>query len=59
MIEILAPTLLILLSLLVGLTGLGRRPGFWVAFIGSLVLTPYIMFLVLYLMVWRRDQLKR
>lgn len=55
--EFLIPAVYIVLSMLVGIASIGRRPGFMLGFIGSLLLTPYLMFLVLYLTVWRRNRL--
>lgn len=54
MTEVLIPVTHLLLSLLVGLTAMGRRPGFLVTFIASLIFTPYLVFLILYVFLWRR-----
>lgn len=42
-------TYYLLVSFLVGLCCIGRRPGFFMAFILSLVITPFLALLILYI----------
>jgi hypothetical protein len=39
----------LLVALLVGLCGIGRRPGFLLTFLLSILITPFVVLLLLYL----------
>lgn len=39
----------LILSIMVGLCAVGRKPGFLVAFLASWLITPFVMLLILYI----------
>ncbi|AFK57208.1 hypothetical protein [Tistrella mobilis] len=45
---LLLPTIYVVMSVMVGLCGAGRKPGFVVSFLLSLLVTPFVMLLLLY-----------
>jgi|TARA_B100000965_G_scaffold399244_1_gene418820 hypothetical protein len=42
------PIIYVVMSVMVGLCGAGRKPGFVVSFLLSILLTPFVVLLVLY-----------
>lgn len=42
------PTIYVVMSIMVGLCSIGRKPGFVVSFLLSLLITPFVMLLILY-----------